>query len=196
LNAQVLVRATGLTLLLFVSGPSFAETCGSVIHEDSFEIPIVTTYNDASINGATDDGMNFTRIESTGLDWLDLTITFNLSYTTVKQRIADPSDELFGLRYANAYELHTLLFASVYQLPGIGEVPGADPGMAFMENFGEGLINLDQHFVIGFHTLGNGPFRESISYDCTLNQSVTAQGALVPTDASQFAGSFLVRAIP
>jgi len=183
--------------LLIASGPSFGQTCGSLIHRDGFELPKVSTYNDPSISGATDDGMNFTRIESTGLDWLDLTITFNLSINTVSQRIANPLDELFGLRYATAEEVQFFLLQLVYQLRVIDVVAGVEPGMAFMESFGEGLNAGGVHFVIGFHPASNGPYiQQSVVYDCPQNQSVTAQGAVATTDVSQFGGSFLVRAIP
>lgn len=183
--------------MLFVSGSSFGETCGTVIHEDGFEISDISTYNDPSISGATDDGMNFTRIESTGLDWLDLTITFNLSVNTVNQRIADPNDALFGLRYATAVELQYFLLQLVYQLKVIDVVEGVEPGMAFLESFGEGLSVGGVHIVHGFHPNTNGGYiDQSVAYDCTLNQSITAQGALATTDVTQFGGSFLVRAIP
>lgn len=185
------------TTLLFASGSSFGETCGFLIHKDSFENPNISTYNDPSISGATDDGMNFTRIESTGLDWLDLTITFDLSVNTVNQRIADPSDELFGLRYATAEEAQGFLLQLVYQLRAIDVVAGADTGMAFIESFGEGISVNGVHIVIGFHPSSNGFYlQQSVAFDCPQNQTTTAQGALAPTDVSQFGGSFLVRPIP
>jgi hypothetical protein len=197
LNTQISVCAIWFTTLLFVSGSSFGQTCGLLIHKDSFETPDISTYNDPSISGATDDGRNFTRVESTGLDWLDLTITFNLSYNTVNQRIADPSDELFGLRYAIGIEVHDFLLSSVYQLPSTGVVAGAEAGMAFIESFGEGISVEGVHFVIGFLRITTSLFVQlSVSYDCPQNQSSTDQGKLAPTDVSQFGGSFLVRAIP
>ena len=192
-----LVCAICFTTLLSVSGSSFGETCGRLIHKDSFEASNISTYNDPSISGATDDGMNFTRIESTGLDWLDLTITFNLSVNTVSQRIADPSDELFGLRYATAEEAQGFLLQLVYQLRAIDVVAGADTGMAFIESFGDGISLNGVHIVIGFHPSSNGFYlQQSVAFDCPQNQTTTAQGPLLTTEVSQFGGSFLVRAIP
>lgn len=197
LKTQALVCAICFTTSLFVSGSSFGETCGLMILEDGFEPTNITTYNDPSISGPTDDGMNFTRIESTGLDWLDLTITFNLSVNAVRQRIADPRDELFGLRYPTPEELQYLLLQLVYQLKVIDVVAGVEPGMAFMESFGQGLSVNGVHFVIGFHPNTNGGYiQQSVVYDCPQNETVTAQGAVATTDVSQFGGSFLVRAIP
>ena len=197
MNTHMSVCAIWFTSLLFVSGSSFGQTCGLMIHKNGFETPDISTYNDPSISGATDDGMNFTRIESTGLDWLDLTITFNLSVNTVSQRIADPLDELFGLRYATAEELQFFLLKLVYQLNVIDLVAGVEPGMAFIESFGEGISVDGVHLVIGFHSNSNGGYiQQSVVYDCPQNQSITAQGALSTTDVSQFGGSFLVRALP
>lgn len=89
MKVQVSACAIWFATLLLVSGSSYGQTCGSTILEDGFEISNISTYKDPSISGATDDGMNFTRVENTGLDWLDLTITFYLSFNTVKQRIAE-----------------------------------------------------------------------------------------------------------
>lgn len=182
--------------MLLVSGSCFGETCGSMIHKDSFETPNITTYNDPSISGATDDGMNFTRIESTGLDWLDLTITFNLSFNSVNNRIADPTDKLFGLRYATTLEVHQVLLSSVYQLPLASVVTGVEPAMAFIENFGKGLIAEGIHFAIGIHPIGGRSFAQSVIYDCPQNQSATAQEEINPADFISFWGHFLVREIP
>ena len=196
MNTKLLVCTICFATLLSISGSSFGETCGFLIHNDGFEHPNISTYNDPSIGGATDDGMNFTRIESTGLDWLDLTITFNLSVNTVSERIADPSDELFGLRYATVEEIQFFLLKSVYQLRVIDVVEGAEPGIAFMESFGEGLNSEGVHLVIGYHPASNGLYiQQSVVYDCPQNQSITAQGALATTHVSQFGGSFLVREI-
>ena len=189
------VCALWFTTLLFVSGPTFGQSCDLPIHKDGFEFSHVSTYNDPTISGATDDGRNFTRVPGMGLDWLDLNLTFNLSTNAVKLRIADPSDELFGLRYASLGEVNRLL-GEFYDLP-LGVRAGTEIGMAFIENFGEGIVTEGVHIVIGFFPradLISTTEQQLVSYDCLQNQSARAGGFITPNDVSQF-GAILQRKI-
>jgi ribosomal protein L29 len=183
-------------LLLFVSGSLFAEYCGPpALFASGFEDSAITTYNDPRISGPTGDGRNFTRVPSTGLDWLDLTITLDLSTNEVAARLINASDELLGLRYASSSEINLLLAA--YGLPSSGILTGTDLAMAYVGDLGMGAQS--ENFFASYGIWPINPElsqKKTVNYECTENITKTGPGGLLPTSSSFDQGSFLVRPMP
>lgn len=90
--------------------------------------------NNATIKGAADDGFNLTFVKSTGVAWLDVTISKDHTTPQIKARMADPNDDLYGFRHATDDEVEALMKS--YGLPNLGAVTGDEHALSFMEDFG------------------------------------------------------------
>ena len=125
-NVSTFTKSLFFSLLALSSllvQPSWADEYSKIVklHNSSIDVP-------------ADDGFNLNFETSTGLTWLDASISKGYSTAEIKKRIADPNDAFYGFRYATQEEIEALLVN--YGLPKLGEVAGAASASAFIADFG------------------------------------------------------------
>ena len=102
-----------------------------------------------SIDWQTADDNLITRDTSSGLEWLDLTVTRSLSFDTVSSRIATVGDELYGWRYASSSQLDTLLW-------NWGLIISSDHPIPYRDGISYGAPDLNQSLTDDvINTLGD-----------------------------------------
>lgn len=123
-----------------VSPGVWALAAALALFATGFATPVQAAFiklNDPGISGPTDDGNNLTQDTLTGLTWLDLTITTSLSVNDILPRLADPTDELFGFRYATPDDMNTMLINYGFTNSGNSTVSGTATAAAFIGDFGD-----------------------------------------------------------
>ena len=91
----------------------------------------------------------------TQLRWLDVTYTTNQSYDDIMVRLATPTDDLFGFRYATASTLFEL-----FSHAGIPDVP-FPPGGAFTPS---NAVPVRQFLSIVGFTMGSSEYPQTYGY--------------------------------
>lgn len=164
-------------------------------------------------------GEHYSFDAETGLYWLDLTETVNLSYDAVSQALSDTSS---SWRYASRTEIKHLLeesFPSYVQSISPDGEPVPDPfyahwqadvngeAQAFIETFGDNLGVLDgQYGTLGLYDFDFGSkcascgnahaLAGAISRDGKTEFLVTMQGGAVDQYSTPYYGHYLVTTSP
>lgn len=181
--------------------------------------PLLAWIGAASAMVVSVPGEHYAFDNETGLYWLDLTETVNLSYDAVSQALTDTSS---SWRYASRTEIKHLLeesFPSYVQSISSDGEPVPDPfyahwqadangeAQAFIETFGDTLGVLDgQYGALGLYDFDFGTKCAScgiahalagvISRDGKTEYLVTMQGGAVDQYSTPYYGHYLVTTSP
>ena len=111
--------------------------------------------SDMSFLGASEDGFNITLDTSTGLEWLDWSLTLNRSYDDVFAQTQ--GGNLDGWRYATEAEFVTLAVSAGIPLSFLDDDPGGThPGFeVFNTLLGSGAID-NESFAISAFSASSG----------------------------------------
>jgi hypothetical protein len=149
---------------------------------------------------ASGDGL-ITRDTDTGLDWLDLNLTLNLSYDEVAADIGVGLPA--GFRYATESEVIALFAGAGVPVPSISDSTAYTNAIALMDLLGctGFLCDTSTEFITGTMELDAFDPLNSVTLQVLINHTQSNVNAtmLLPSpkdSATGEAGNFLVRAIP